>query len=512
MEAILEARNIVKEFPGVIALKGVSFSLEAKQIHALCGENGAGKSTLINVLSGVFPPSSYTGDILMDGQKVHFNTISEAENAGIAVIHQELNLFDKMTLTENLFLGHEVHKHGILDWDDMYSQAGEWISKLKIDGALPNSIVSNFGVGQQQLIKIACVLRLLNIKVLILDEPTASLTQKETKILMDILRGLRNEGTACIYISHNIDEVMEIADYVTILRDGENVGSGDIHSLTKKDIIRTMVGREITELYPNNKSVNIEECVLEIKDFNVSERVTNKEIINRASFKLFRGEILGLAGLIGAGRTELMSAIFGFPSWKTQGEILINGEKRIIKFPQDALQFGLTYVTEERKAYGIIPTMNIRENISITSLDKFKSTFNRIQEDKEITEVSKMIHLLQIKTPNLDTKIVNLSGGNQQKVMLSRSLLCKTRILILDEPTMGIDVGAKQEIYSIMNSLVKNGISIIMISSELPEVLGMCDRILVMYRGKITGEFNNLNRNITQEKVMICATGTEREE
>jgi D-xylose transport system ATP-binding protein len=511
MGVILETRNITKDFPGVRALDGVSFALDEGQIHALCGENGAGKSTFINVVSGYFPSFSYSGQILIRGQKKSFSTIGEAEQAGIAVIHQELNLFPELSAAENIFMGHEIARGGVLDWNEIYSQTGDWIRKLKLDAVEPTTKVKTLGIGKQQLIEIARVLRLPHMKMLILDEPTASLTESETELLLDILRQLRSEGIACIYISHKIDEVMRIADRVTVLRDGKSVGGGGIGELTRKDIVRMMVGRELTELFPKQHHADTSECVLEVKDFSVHDHLSGKSIVRNASLRLHRGEILGLFGLVGAGRTELVSSLYGSPPGKVSGEVLIRGSRAVLDSPRAALRQGLAYVTEDRKAQGIIPTMNVRENASIAFLDSFRTALG-IDESREVVEVQSSVQSFQIKTPTLDTRIINLSGGNQQKVLLARSLMKSIDILILDEPTRGIDVGAKQEIYAIMNSLAAKGVSIIMVSSELPEVLGMCDRILVMCRGEITGEFDNTRKDVTQESIIICATGTGCEE
>lgn len=510
MSILLEARNIIKEFPGVRALDKVSFSLEENQIHALCGENGAGKSTLINVLSGFFPASSYQGELFLNGQKVQFKTIREACDAGIAVIHQELHLFKELNVIENIFMGNEISKGGILNKTEMYLNCEQWINRLKLEGVKPTTKVSELGVGKQQLVEIARVLRLSDIKVLILDEPTASLTEKDTEILLDLLRDLRKQGTAIIYISHKIDEVMQIADYVTVLRDGKTVGGGTIQSLTKKDIIKMMVGREITELYPNVPHTIDNKYVLEIKDYWVTEHITGKKLVQNADLHLKKGEILGIYGLIGAGRTELVSSVFGSPTWEKRGKVFIEGKEVHINSPGDALKAGLVYVTEDRKGSGIIATMSVKENTSVSFLNKFKSAFG-IRRDMEAEEVSRMCDSLRVKTPSLQTKIVNLSGGNQQKVLLGRSLLGKIKVMILDEPTRGIDVGAKQEIYLIINSLVQQGVSVIMVSSELPEILGVCDRVIVMCRGLITGEFDNYAKTITQENIMMRATGTECE-
>ena len=510
METVLEARNITKDFPGVRALDNVSFSLKQKQIHALCGENGAGKSTLINVLSGFFPKSTYTGDLLMEDKVVNFKTISDAENMGIAVIHQELNLFNELTVTENLFLGHEIHNHGVLDWNEMYAQTNEWIKRLKLDDVSPKSRLGDLGVGKQQLIEIARALRLKNVCALILDEPTAALTENETEILLDILRDLRDSGTSIIYVSHKLDEVMEIADYVTVFRDGATVGGDEISNLTQKDIIRMMVGRDINDMYPEREPCSAKEAILEVKNYSVFEHVTNKVIVKDASLELRKGEILGLFGLVGAGRTELMSTMFGIPTYRGHGEISLEGKKVNIKSAFDSMDLGITYCTEDRKESGIIPNMSVRENISIAFLKLFKKKM-AIDQEMEITKAKEQIKVLNIKTASLNTKIVNLSGGNQQKVLLARNLVGDIKVLILDEPTRGIDVGAKHEIYTIMNDLIKQGVSIIMISSELPEILGMCDRIVVMHRGEIKGEFDNSDKKITQEMIMTSATGIERE-
>ncbi len=505
-QVLLQARHITKDFPGVRALDRVSFELHRGEIHALCGENGAGKSTFINVLSGFFPSGTYAGQILIEGRPFAFASIREAEQAGIAVIHQELNLFPELTVTENLFIGHELHRGGILDWNEMYAQANDWIRRLQLDDVQPATKVKDLGIGKQQLIEIARALRLERIKILILDEPTAALTEYEVELLMGFLRQLREAGIACIYISHKIDEVMEIADRVTVLRDGRTVGGGSCRELSKKEIVRLMVGREITEFYPKQEAA-IGEPVLEVKGFSVFDTYTAKYIVKDVSFALKHGEILGLFGLIGAGRTELVSGLFGQRMGVTSGEMYLHGEKKTFASPSEAIRDGLAYVTEDRKGLGIIPTMNVRENVSIAHIRNFSALLG-IDANREIVTVLKSVESLRVKTPSLVTRIINLSGGNQQKVLLSRSLLKDVAVLILDEPTRGIDVGAKQEIYQIMGNLVRSGVSIVMVSSELPEILGMCDRILVMCRGRITGEFDNSRKSVTQEDIMICATGT----
>jgi len=510
MSVILEAKNITKNFPGVRALDSVSVQVYQNQIHALCGENGAGKSTLINVLSGYYPANSYEGQILVDGVARNFNNIHEAEAAGIIVIHQELSLFRELNVTENIFVGHEIHNRGILDTDKMYSQTVEWLQTLKIDDVLPSTKMKDLGIGKQQLIQIARALRIKGTKVLILDEPTASLTRREVELLMSILRDLKSKGIACIYISHRLDEIMEIADYVTVLRDGKTVGGDKISNLSKRDLVKMMVGREITEYYPSRPTIANRKLLLRAKNISVFDSIKSKVMVQDASFDLLSGEILGLFGLIGAGRTELVSALFGNPLANYTGEIFLKEEKLTITSPQIALEHGIVYITEDRKAYGIIPTMDVRENISIAFIKQYMKTFGKIDEDQEIVSVNESVQKFRIKTASIMTPIVNLSGGNQQKVLLARGLLKYISVLILDEPTRGIDVGAKREIYTIMNSLVEEEMGIIMVSSELPEILGMCDRILVMCQGQIVGEFDNSERNVSQEDIMIYATGTER--
>jgi D-xylose transport system ATP-binding protein len=509
MEIVLEAKEITKDFPGVRALDGVSIQIQKSQIHALCGENGAGKSTLINVFSGYYPSGSYVGTIIVDAMETRFNTIHEAESAGIVVIHQELSLFKELNVTENIFVGHELHKRGFLDWDAMYSQTFEWLKALKIHDVLPTTKMKDLGIAKQQLIQIARALRIKGTKVLILDEPTASLTRNEVALLMSILRDLQKQNIACIYISHRLDEVMEIADYITVLRDGKTVGGNEINHITKRELIKMMVGREITEFYPprpvNEKKIPI----LSVQNLDMIDPTSSKKLVQKVSFDLYTGEILGLFGLIGAGRTELVNIIFGNPLWKFSGKVMLKGMECHITSPLVALKKGIVYMTEDRKAYGIIPSMDVRGNVSIAFIEQFCSQFGGIDQDREIIAVNENVNRFHIKTPSITTSIINLSGGNQQKALLARGLLKEISVLILDEPTRGIDVGAKREIYTIMNSLVQGDMGIIMVSSELPEILGMCDRILVMCQGYVTKEFDNSKRDVTQEDVMVYATGSE---
>ncbi len=505
MTTVLETRNIIKDFPGVRALDHISFKLEEGQIHALCGENGAGKSTLINVLSGVYPASTYEGELLVYGQKVNFENISDAIAKGIGVIHQEISLFNELSVMENLFVGHEIAKHGIVEKNETYVQTRKWLDRIKMTDVEPDTRLGDLGVGKKQLVEIARVLRLSDIKILILDEPTAALTEAETEVLLTILNELRTNGMSIIYISHKLEEVMRIADYVSVIRDGKSIGGAPINELTESDIVCMMVGRDLTDMYPirNNECRDI---VLKVENFFVNEYFTDKKIVQNASFELRKGEILGMFGLLGAGRTEFVSSIFGNKEFKYSGTVILEGKELNITSPGEAIKNGIIYCTEDRKKFGIIPTMDIRENITIAQIGMFKHGLT-VDVQEETLCSNKKVADFNIKTPSLETKIVNLSGGNQQKVLLSRSLLGNTKVLILDEPTRGIDVGAKQEIYSIISKLVEDGLSIIWVSSELPEILGLCDRIIVMHRSQITGILDNSETKLTEEAIMTKATG-----
>lgn len=501
---LLKTENIVKDFPGVRALDKVSLKIAEGDIHALCGENGAGKSTLIKVLSGVHPAGSYSGEIFLNGEKVSFDNIEEAEKNGIAVIHQELTLFEELNITENIFLGNEISNKGVMDWNEMYFQTYKWIDKLKLGSVKPTTKVKSLGMGKQQLIEIAKALQ-KNSKILILDEPTASLTDSEVDLLMSILNDLREEGITCIYISHKLNEVFEIADYISVLRDGKHIGGDTKESLNEKKVVQMMVGRSIEKMYPI-KTNEINGEILSVKNLNLIQE--DKEKLKNISFKLNKGEILGFFGLIGAGRTEIANSIFGYANGKKTGDIYLNGQQIDIHSPKEALNKGIALVSEDRKKFGIIPSMSVKENISISFLKEFEKNFV-IDENKEIVKTSELVDKLNVKTASLNTKVFSLSGGNQQKVILAKNLLKTPEVLIMDEPTRGIDVGAKQEIYKLMNNFAENNMGIIMISSELPEILGMSDRILVVSEGQIVKEFDNKNNDITQEEIMSCATGGE---
>lgn len=510
---ILEMNNITKVFPGVKALDQVNIKIKKGEVHAICGENGAGKSTLIKVLSGVYPYGSYEGVIKYEGIDRQFSNIGDAEELGIVCIHQELALIPELSVGENIYLGNYPNSAGIVKWDEVYYKTQKLLDKVglsrkntedvKNSTVRPDDKIKNLGIGQQQLIEIAKALS-KNTKVLILDEPTAALTEQEVDILLDILQMLRSEGVSCIYISHKLDEVIRIADTVTVIRDGKSVDTNDIKDIDKNGIISRMVGRELTNLFPREKHTR-KDVGLEVKDYCVYHpEIPGKLIVDHVNFKAYRGEILGISGLMGAGRTELITSIYGALEAKKSGDVYINGEKVEINNPVDAIKKGMSLVTEDRKKFGLVLNMSIKENTTLSSL-KTVSKNNILDESAEIYHTNEYIEYLKTKTPGIEAKAKNLSGGNQQKVVLGKVLMTKPKILILDEPTRGIDVGAKYEIYKIMNMLVDEGVIVIMISSDLEEILGMSDRIIVMSEGKIKGEIDIEEAN--QEIIMQAATG-----
>lgn len=504
-EYILEMIDIVKEFPGVKALDNVNFQLRKGEIHALVGENGAGKSTLMKILSGVYPYGSYQGKILMNGVDQKFSNIKGSESSGIGIIYQELTLVKQMNICENIFLGSEISKYGIIDWNEAHRQTNKLLREVGLS-ASPETLVINLGIGKQQLVEIAKALS-KKIKILILDEPTAALNEDDSENLLNIIRSLKKEGISCIYISHKLKEVKAIADTITILRDGKTVDTfPNSDAISQSRIITGMVGREITQLFPRQKHTP-GEVVLEVKNWNVfNPEVPDRKMIKDVSFAARKGEILGISGLMGSGRTELFMSVFGAYGVNKSGQILIDGKEEIIKNPEDAIKKGLCYLSEDRKKSGLVLMMNIKENITLSSLKKISSMAG-IKENEEIKISNHYVDALKIRTPSIEQKTVNLSGGNQQKVVIAKWLMAAPKILVLDEPTRGIDVGAKYEIYNIMNKLADQGVCIIMISSELPEILGISDRILVMHEGEITALLNWNETN--QEQIMYYATGGE---
>ena len=501
-EYILEMVHITKEFPGVKALDDVTFKVKKGEIHALVGENGAGKSTLMKILSGVYPYGTYSGDIFIEGKKQHFRNIKDSERAGVAIIYQELTLVKGMTVGENIFLGREPVENGIINWNKVYADSKKLFEKLNIEIDVYEK-VENLGIGQQQMVEIAKAVS-RDSKILILDEPTAALTEGETRQLFRILKDLKNHGVTCIYISHRLEEIFEIADTVTVLRDGKTISTDPISDLTEDEIIRRMVGRELTQRYPKVPH-KAKRTIMEVRNFSVYDKDNpEKKIIDNVSFEIKEGEILGISGLMGAGRTELFMSIFGAYPGRKEGEIWLEGEKINIENPRQAIDHGICYLTEDRKQYGLVLLMDIKDNILLPNYQKFANG-GIIDLSKSLRTALDFVDRLRIKIASPFQRVENLSGGNQQKVIIAKWLLANPKILILDEPTRGIDVGAKYEIYNLMNQFVEQGVGIVMISSELPEILGMSDRILVMQKGRIAGQL--LAEEATQEKIMTLATG-----
>ena len=499
-EFALQMLNITKEFPGVKALDDVSFSVKKGEIHALCGENGAGKSTLMKVLSGVYSYGSYMGKIIVGDQEVHFNHIKESQDAGVAIIHQELALVPEMNVAENIFLSSQLLEKQLINWNRLYAEAQKWLDEIGLD-IDPQINLGELTVGKQQLIEIIKALT-KNAEILILDEPTSALTESDAEVLFRILEKLQSQGVTCIYISHKLDEVLSIADSVTVLRDGRTISTDPIEKLTEGDIVAKMVGRELTQFYPYKKR-DIGEDILRVDNYSFFHRETQTKLVSDISFSVKKGEILGVSGLMGSGRTELFISLFGgFEGVKT-GDIILNDELIDIKQPGDAIKHGLAYVSEDRRRYGLVHEMNIIQNTTISALHKVKSN-GLLDQNLELKKSAELAERVNLRAYSLEALVSQLSGGNQQKVVLSKWLLTDPKVLILDEPTRGIDVGAKFEIYKIMIELATRGVSIIMVSSELPEVLGMSDRVIVMSNGQITGEL--LRSEATQEKVMKFAT------
>ncbi len=503
-DTLLEMRNITKTFPGVKALSDVSFSVEKGEIHCLVGENGAGKSTLMKVLSGVYPHGEYTGNIFINGQEQVFRSIRDSEKAGIGIIYQELALFPELTVYENIFMTHEVAKGQIIDWNETIKQATELMKRVGLD-VNPATKIKNLGVGKQQLVEIAKAIS-RDVKILILDEPTSALNEVDAENLFKLLRGFKAQGVTCILISHKLSEVISIADKVTVLRDGQTICTLDAHAgqVAENVIIKHMVGREIENIYPKREHKISDEVVLEVRNWNAYNPAVGRNILKDVNINVKKGEIVGLSGLMGSGRTELALSIFGNPEkYRLNGDVFVNGEQHHFTHPNQAIAAGVAYVTEDRKGDGLILIQDVRQNITLANLQELARGLV-IDENSEIKVAEQYKQSLNIKTPSIEQKVGNLSGGNQQKVSLGKWLFVKPNVLLLDEPTRGIDVGAKFEIYTLMNGLVQQGMSIIMISSELPEVLGMSDRVYVVSAGRITGELPI--EEATQEKIMNLAT------
>lgn len=499
---ILEMKDIHKSFSGVKALSGITLRLKKQEILGLCGENGAGKSTLMKILSGIYPFGSYEGNIFVNGKEMKFNNIKDAENSGIAIIHQELNLIPEMNVMENIFLGNFLNKFGILNKDEMYIKAKKSMSVIapNID---PKSKIKDLGTGEQQMVEIAKAIS-KNANILIFDEPTSSLTEKEISKLIEIIFSLKEKGLSAIYISHKLDEIEAITDRVEIIRDGVSVGDGKTIDMHSDKIISLMVGRSIENLIPRRER-EIGDIIFEAKNYTLYDKVnSNIKKVDNASFYLKEREILGFSGLVGSGRTELLSAIYGAYTGDYVGESYLNGEKLNIKKTEDAVKLKIGFVPEERKTQGVILNDSVQNNIILSTIKNYsvRGSLDKKLEKKVALEYKEK---LSIKIPTLDSPIKNLSGGNQQKCVLAKSLLIEPKILILDEPTRGIDVGAKYEIYNYIFSIVESGCSVILISSELPEILGLSDRVIVMHEGKIKASLDN--KGLTQEIIMTAAIG-----
>ncbi|CAM3445695.1 multiple monosaccharide ABC transporter ATP-binding protein [Marinicrinis lubricantis] len=503
-ETILEMREITKTFPGVKALENVNLKVRKGEIHALMGENGAGKSTLMKVLSGVYPYGTFSGEIWYKGKRCEFRNTKQSEEAGIVIIHQELALIPQLSIAENIFLGNEQATRQIIHWNQTNQSAKELLKVVGLDES-PGTLISSLGVGKQQLVEIAKALS-KKVELLILDEPTAALNEEDSDNLLKLMLEFKKQGISSILISHKLNEVTKVADSVTTLRDGRTIETLDTKSeqFSEDRMIKGMVGRELTNRYPHRQP-NIGEVVLEVSDWNVFHPLQNeRQILHDIHFKIRRGEIVGIAGLMGAGRTELAMSIFGRAyGKKISGRIKLRGQEVHFRNISDAIAQGMAYVTEDRKELGLILMDDIKSNISLASLKQL-SKLSVIREHQEIMEAESFRKKMNIKSPSILQKTGNLSGGNQQKVVLSKWILAKPEILILDEPTRGIDVGAKYEIYTIMNQLADEGKGILMISSELPELLGMCDRIYVMSEGRLTGELSR--SEATQENIARLMT------
>jgi putative multiple sugar transport system ATP-binding protein len=502
--SILEMRSITKSFPGVLALEDVNLDVRKGEIHAVCGENGAGKSTLMKVLSGVYPHGTYDGQIVFEGAPVEFRGIRDSEHHGIVIIHQELALSPYLSIAENIFLGNERSSRGVIDWNATNSEASTLLAQVGLNEA-PDTRVYDIGVGKQQLVEIAKALS-KNVKLLILDEPTAALNDDDSTHLLGLIAALRDRGITSIIISHKLSEIIRIADRTTVIRDGRTIRSFDMKAekVTEEDLIKAMVGRSLENRFPHREP-HIGEEVLRVEDWTVHHPVQqDRVVVDRANITVHRGEVVGLAGLMGAGRTEFAMSLFGRAyGTRISGRIVKGGEEIAPHSVGDAIRAGIAYATEDRKRYGLNLLADIKRNIAAASLSKV-SRRGVVDSGAEANVAARYRTEMNIKAPSVDVITGNLSGGNQQKVVLSKWIFTDADVLILDEPTRGIDVGAKYEIYTIINNLAAAGKAIIMISSELPELLGMCDRIYAISEGRVTGELPRAEAN--EENLMRYMT------
>ncbi|HJA71949.1 MAG TPA: ATP-binding cassette domain-containing protein [Candidatus Lachnoclostridium stercoravium] len=508
---LLEMKNIVKTFPGVKALDNVNLQVEEGEIHALVGENGAGKSTLMNVLSGIYPYGSYEGDIIYNGEVCKFNKISDSEEKGIVIIHQELALIPYMSIGENMYLGNERGKSYSINWNETYGEADKYLEIVGLKES-SHTLVKDIGVGKQQLVEIAKALA-KHAKLLILDEPTASLNEDDSKALLELLLKFKSEGMTSIIISHKLNEIAYVADKITVIRDGSTIETLDKKKddISEDRIIQGMVGRELTDRFPKREKKHIGGVAMEIRNWNVYHPLySDRKVVDNVSLNIHKGEVVGICGLMGAGRTELAMSVFGKSyGVNISGQLFLNGTEVKLHSIEDAIKHKIAYVTEDRKGNGLILSNPIKINTTLSNMDAV-SSHKVIDKDKEFLIADEYREKLKTKCPSVEQNVGNLSGGNQQKVLLAKWMFTEPEVLILDEPTRGIDVGAKYEIYCIINDLVAAGKSVIMISSELPEVLGMSDRIYIMNEGKIVGEMKA--EEATQQSIMACILKSDKGE
>jgi putative multiple sugar transport system ATP-binding protein len=500
MQPILEMTGITKTFPGVKALTDVNLTVMPAEIHAVVGENGAGKSTLMKVLSGVYPSGTFDGSIRFEGKERHFRNIADSENIGIIIIHQELALVPLLSIAENIFLGHETAKRGVINWYEAFGRTRELLRKVGLDEH-PNTLITNIGTGKQQLVEIAKALN-KKVKLLILDEPTSSLNETDSNALLDLLKGFKAQGISSILITHKLNEVMKVADRITVIRDGRTVDTLDpaTAKVSEDRIIKAMVGRELSERYPP-RNAKLGETLIEVRNWNVHHPVHHdRRVIKDLNMVVRAGEVVGIAGLMGAGRTEFAMSLFGHAyGTRIGGEVFIHGKPVDVSSIPKAMAAGLAYVTEDRKTFGLVLIDHIKHNVPLANLGGVAER-GVVNETTEIGIANKYRKELGIRSSSIYQTTVNLSGGNQQKVVLSKWLFSGPEVLILDEPTRGIDVGAKYEIYGIINRLAEEGKAVIVISSEMPELLGVSDRIYVMNEGKFVAEMPT--REASQEKIM----------
>ena len=491
---LLEVRNITKQFPGVKALKGVSMQVGHGEVLAVIGENGAGKSTLMKILAGVQEPS--TGQVLVDGRDVRIESCRAAMDLGVVLIHQELNLADNLSVGANIFLGREPRRLGVIEKGRIVEESRQYLEMVGLD-VDPQTTVSDLTIGHQQMVEIAKALS-VNARVLIMDEPTSSLSAHETESLFRVVKDLRSRGVSIIYISHRLGEVKELANRVTVLRDGENAGELSVDEITHDAMVRLMVGRDVSQFYvrkPHERGA----VALDVKGL-VSPAWPDQKL----SFQIHGGEIVGVAGLVGAGRSEMLQTLFGVDQ-KLGGEVLVDGKPVAIQSPNNAIQHGLALVPEDRKQHGLVLEMSVRNNIGLAGLNRFQKSAGFLNQSREDTDCDRMIESMRIRTPGPDQVVQYLSGGNQQKVVIGKWLALTPKVLLLDEPTRGIDIGAKQEIYTLMEDLAAEGVAILFVSSEMEEILGMSDRALVMHEGRITGQLSR--DELSEVAVMQLATG-----